>query len=90
MGQPKPDLDLLDDFRDELLEMLNMTYLIQFLEDSDLLTERDVKSLRKLEHNRRDAAEQFLLILNTKWHGALSVFIDALGREKKHAGHKRL
>lgn len=91
MEQAKIDPELLDEHKDDLLEMLNMAYLVQFLEDINLLTENDVKSLHELEHDRRAAAERFLSILKAKWHAALSgPFIGALGMEKKHAGHKRL
>ena len=87
---PDKDPHLLDEFKDDLLEMLNVTLLIQFLEDSNVLTEYDVKALRRLEQNRRAATAEFLSILKTKWHGALTLFIAALGTENNHTGHKRL
>lgn len=87
---PNETLDLLDVFEDDILENLDVTCLMQFLEDSNLLTEDEMKSLRKLEQNRRDAAAEFLLILKTKGHGTLSLFIAALGTEKEHTGHKQL
>lgn len=98
MAMEQRDLELLKKIEDDILETLNVIYLIPYLRagKNKLLTEDEVKYLTATANSsanpafRKTAAKEFLTILKTKGRGALSIFVNSLRLEEQHRGHKSL
>lgn len=90
MGMRQHEIELLNEYEDDLIRTLNLAYLLPQLTKCKLLTSNEADQLLATGLTREDAIKKFLTTLKTKGETAFSLFIDGLRSEKEHLGHASL